>query len=266
MSTAKPVTFVVSVNDMGILENNFLASPCFRLPHFHQILLQRGFSSAAGAYNDAIDRSENDLIVFAHQDILFLETWLDDLQRALDYLDEADPNWGVLGCMGGTADGGSRGLVYSHGLGMIGRPLAQPAPVQTLDEIVLVIRKSSGLRFDTRLRHFHFYGAEICLSAAKVGMKSYVIPSFCIHNTQLNLILPREFYRSYWELKRIWKEFLPIQTTCIRMTRFNLPLYQRRVREFYLAHFGRKQVVTRRLNDVSGLLESLQAVRNELIP
>ena len=86
-----------------------MVSPCLRRPHGHQILVQQGFASAASAYNDAIDRSVNDLIVFAHQDIIFPEGWLEQLARALEFLGERDPNWGVLGCFGRSADGASHG-------------------------------------------------------------------------------------------------------------------------------------------------------------
>ena len=66
--------------------------------------------------------------------------------------------------------------------------------VQTLDEIVLILKKSSGLRFDDSLPHFHFYGTDICLRAAQRGMRSYAISAFCVHNTHQTLVLPEEFY------------------------------------------------------------------------
>ena len=56
----------------------------------------------AEAYNDAIDKAQNDLIIFAHQDVIFPEQWLPHLERVLQYLEENDPQWGVLGCYGKT--------------------------------------------------------------------------------------------------------------------------------------------------------------------
>jgi hypothetical protein len=138
----------------------------------------------------------------------------------------------------------------------------QPEPVQTLDEIVLIIRKSSGLRFDDQLPHFHLYGADICLRAAKMGRKSYAIPAFCIHNTQQNLILPREFYQCCMHIKRVWKDALPIQTTCMRLTRFNAPLYRRKLWEVYLRIRG-KQVGGTRTQDVQGLLRDFGATSSD---
>jgi glycosyltransferase involved in cell wall biosynthesis len=263
VSSTGKITFAVAVNNRALFENNFLASPCFPGPHQHQILVQEGFNSASKAYNDAIEKSLNDLIIFCHQDILLPENWLLQLDRALDYLQTTDPGWGVLGPYGKTQDGRGWGHVYSSGRNVIGEPLRQPVPVQTLDEIVLILRKSSGLRFDDHLPHFHFYGADICLRAAKMGMKSYAISAFCIHNTHQPLVLPREFYECCKHFKRAWKAYLPIQTTCIRITRFNLPLHTRRLREVYLRYIRRKLFGGTRTRDPQELLEELaETARN----
>jgi len=242
------ITFVVAVNNREVLENNFLASPCLQAPHEHQILVQENFPAAAKAYNDAIGKSVNDLIVFCHQDILLPSSWMGQLEQALLCLEKKDPLWGVLGCYGRTADGRGRkgwGHVYSPGRGIVGEPLEHPVPVQTLDELALILRKSSGLRFDENLPHFHFYGTDICLTAATRGMKCYSIPAWCIHNTQLYLTYPREFYECYRHIRRKWRKHLPIQTSCVRITRLGLPVHKLRLREIYLRCSGRQVPVTR---------------------
>jgi hypothetical protein len=91
MSARNRITFVIAVNNRELFEHNFLASPCLGRLQGHQILVQESFSSAAKAYNDAIDRAANDLIVFCHQDIVLPEAWISQLQRALDDLAVADP-------------------------------------------------------------------------------------------------------------------------------------------------------------------------------
>jgi hypothetical protein len=231
MKGIQPLTFAVATNSREMLEKNLLASPIFRGGHPHQILVQEGFTSAAAAYNDAIERSANDLMVFLHQDMYLAESWLVDLQKTLEKLNADEPNWGVLGCSGQSHDNRNRGYIYSHGLGIIGEPFEQPALVQTLDEIVLIFRKSSGLRFDPAFPSFHMYGADICLTAASRGMNSYAIPAFCIHNTQWGPVLPKEFYECYRILKRKWKDSLPVYTTCIEVTGLALPMYRRRLKE-----------------------------------
>ena len=251
---AKPITFVTATNDRAILESNFLASPCLAPGSPHQVLIQEGFPSASLAYNDAIDQSVNDLIVFAHQDILFGTRWVEDLRRALDHLERTDPNWGVLGCYGETLDDHGRGYILSSAQGILGKPFEQPEPVQTLDEIVLILRKSSGMRFDENLPHFHFYGTDICMEAAQRGQTAYAIPAFCVHNTSQQFALPAEFYDCYAYIRRKWAKRLPIQTTVIRITQSDIPMYRRRVKEFYLRRLRRRTAGASRVADGKALL------------
>jgi hypothetical protein len=256
-------TFVTATNNDEILRNNFLASPCLLGTNDHEIIVQRGFSSAADAYNDAIARSRNDLIVFAHQDIIFPKSWLSDLDRALHFLKKSDPGWGVLGCYGETLNDNGYGYVYSPGRGVLGKPLDSPALVQTLDEIVLIIRKSSGLKFDQELPHFHFYGADICMAAREKGMNSYAISALCIHNSQQNLVLPEEFFEGWKYIRQRWEKFLPIRTTCARVTRSNLHLYRRRLHDFYLRNIRRKEIGATRVEDGRELLAEIERLRPE---
>ena len=258
---SRRITLVAAVNSREILEKNLLASPCLQSPHPHQILVQEGFSSASKAYNDAIGKSRNDLIVFAHQDIILPNLWLDDLEKALAHLEASDPNWGVLGCYGETLENGGRGYIYSSGRGILGKPFELPAPINTLDEIVLILRKSSGLRFDDTLPSFHMYGADICMAAAKRGLRNYAISAFCIHNTVFNLVLPKEFYDCYKHVQRSRKEFLPIQTTCVRITRFGMPMYKRMLQEFYLRHIRHKRIEAGRESDARQLLEMVSTAQ-----
>lgn len=259
MSTSRPITFVVSMNNREIFESNFLTSPCLRVPHNHQIIVQENFSSASKAYNDAINRSVNDLIIFAHQDIMLPESWLMDLAHALDRLQKIDLRWGVLGCYGVTAKPKAHGHIYYFGV--LGEAFQDPAPVQTLDEIVLILRKSSGLRFDENLPNFHMYGADICMTAAQQGLKSYAISAFCIHNSQQNLVLPKEFYDCCKYFRKKWRACLPVQTTCVRITKFSFPLYNRKLREAYLQYIVRKTVGGRRVRNPQELIKQLEVSR-----
>jgi hypothetical protein len=254
------ITFVAAVNNKEILQNNLLESPCLRMPRRHQLLVQENYRSASLAYNDAIEKSQNDLIAFVHQDIILPEHWMSDLERALGYLEEDDPKWGVIGSYGETRDDNGRGYIYSSGLGIMGRSFLRPAQVQTLDEIVLILRKSSGLRFDERLPNFHMYGTDICMAAEDSGRKNYAISAFCIHNTSPSLILGRDFYESYRYVKHKWKQRLPIQTTCVRISRFDRHMYRRRIGEFYVRYINRKSFGGSRSSNVKQLLRDVNTM------
>jgi len=262
MLTAEPITFVVPVPRRGeILENNFLSSPCLRETVGHQVLIQENFTSAGRAFNDAIHQSVNDLLVFVHHDVLLPRSWTSQLGGALAHLEHTDANWGVLGCWGATRDGQCWGYIYSNGLGVVGKRFDQPMGVQTLDEIVLVLRKSSGLRFDEHLPGFHFQGSDICLAAARNNLKSYAISAFCIHNNSQYLIFPKEFYESYQYFRRKWKTDLPIQTPCIRVTKTEFPMYARRLREIYLRYIRHKEFDGVRSRDVNALVGKVEMMR-----
>jgi len=139
------VTFVVSKSgNPSVYQKNFAASPCLEGIRADRIVAQEGFLSASIAYNDAIDKAKTDLIVFAHQDVYFPREWLADLDRSLKLLEKSDPNWGVLGCSGVTNRGLLAGYLYSVGLGILGSPFVQPIAVSTLDEFILILRKSSN--------------------------------------------------------------------------------------------------------------------------
>jgi hypothetical protein len=261
---SQPLTFAVATYGAGdLLKQNFEASPCFSGAHDHEFLIQRDYPSAASAYNHAIDEASNELIVFAHQDMIFPAEWLSDLARALHSLEALDPEWGVLGCYGVAADGTGHGFIYSPGPGVIGRPAALPVRIQTLDEIVLIIRKSSGLRFDSNLPHFHLYGTDLCLRAAQWGLSSYALSAYCIHNADQYCVLPPEFYECYRYIQKSWCDALPIHTSCLTITESSLTLYRRRLREAWV-QIRRKGFIAPRTSDVDGLIAAATEASRQL--
>jgi len=163
-------------------------------------------------------------------------------------LDQTDPHWGVLGCSGINNRGLWAAYLYSTGLGIIGKPFNRPVAIDTLDEFILILRKSSGLRFDPSLPHFHFYGTDICMSARKKGKICYAISVFSVHNTSYGPLSP-EFYRCYWHVKKKWREFLPIQTPCIRITRWNGYMIFGRFKHLCFTLLGRDMRPLPRLED-----------------
>jgi hypothetical protein len=249
------VTFVVSKSgDPSLFQRNFAASPCLKGIGPDRIIVQEGFASAAIAYNEAIEKAQTDLIVFAHQDVYFPAEWLTDLNRSLTALENSDPNWGVLGCSGVSYRDRRAGYVHSVGLGMLGEPFEQPTPIDTLDECILILRKSSGLRFDPTLPYFHFYGTDICMSAREQKRVCYAISAFSVHNTSYGHLAP-EFYKCYWHVKKRWRKYLPIQTTCIKVTRWNGELIYRRLKFIGLSLLRRNMKPVPRLQDPRSVLQ-----------
>ncbi len=225
MDKLKRWTLVSASNNDTVLRENLLASP--DIDAACQVIIQRGYRSASHAYNDAIRGAKEEVIVFAHQDVYFPEGWLDNLSRALDQLSAFDPNWGVLGVFGMTQSSSPepQGYCYSTGLErVLGEAFEKPKEAQSLDEVVLVVRRSAGLAFDEALPGFHFYGTDICMEARLRGMHNYIASAFCIHNTNGIRQLPLAFWRSYFYMRRKWRRFLPITTCCATISRSYLPL------------------------------------------
>lgn len=227
--TAAKFSFVVAVNDRDILNRNLLASSCVR-DNAHQLIIQEGYASAAQAYNEALLRCENEIVIFVHQDVFFPPDWETDMASALDWLQFNNPRWGVVGCWGISHNDEKYGHLYTPGEGVIGRPMRMPQRVRVLDEVVLAIRKSSGLCFGEDIPGFHFYGGDICLTAEQREMDCYAISAFCVHNSRQYFDYPKDFYVSYRQMKRKWRSVLPIQTSCIRISKLDRDIWKRRAK------------------------------------
>ena len=248
-------TLVAAVNNRRMLQENLLASPGVVGQESLEFLSREGFTSASLAYNSAIDDASADILVFVHQDIYLPAGWFPRIHHAIQTLEAAGVRWGVLGAFG-SRKGASGGLgrVFTNGMGLHGNAINSPEPVETLDEIVLILRKSSGLRFDPDLPHFHMYGVDICLSARQAGLTNFAIPAFCVHNTHQILDLPSEFYLCYRFIKRKWSRYLPIFASCMTVTRFDGELRRKQLEEGFARVFRRSRKPLQRVADPRSLL------------
>src|SRR4051794_37329697 len=194
-------TVIAAVNNQEVLRSCLLSSP--EISSASEVILQTGFTSAAGAYNAGIEKAKTDLLVFVHQDVYLPEGWVASVEKALEVLSKKDPQWGVLGVWGVKRSGEGVGYLYCAGLmRKLGQAFDDAPEVRSLDEVVLIIRKSSGLRFDESLPGFHMYGTDICLEAKRQGMKCHAISAFCVHNTNGYKMLPVQFWQSYFLMRR----------------------------------------------------------------
>jgi len=239
-STQVNWTLVAAVNSESVLRNNLLRNDEARFAE--EIVVVRDAPSASVAYNYGIRHAKVDVVVFAHQDVFLPTGWSKNFRRCIGQLNDIDPNWGVAGVYGLTNTGMGAGFVYSTGLErFVGRPFSRPVPVRTLDELLLILRRSSGLRFDDELPGFHLYGTDICLKAEANGMKNYVIPCFVLHNSNGLKNLPLKFWYSYWWLRRKWKHQLPIFTPCTKITKWCGPIIRSLMRRAFLYTYSSKE-------------------------
>jgi glycosyltransferase involved in cell wall biosynthesis len=219
-------SIIAAVNDEDVLRSCLLRSP--DLEAGVDLIIERGHASAAAAYNAAIEKAKADLLIFVHQDMYMPPGWLAQLERALQKLEMQDHNWGIVGvwgpARGPSGSGPNVGHIYWTGIGVpAGKAFDGSIEVETLDEVILIFRKSAGFRFDPKLPGFHMYGADICLEAEKRGHKNYAVSALCIHNTNSYVLFPWAFWKSYWFVRRKWRSRLPIKTSCIEITRWGWP-------------------------------------------
>jgi hypothetical protein len=222
-------------NDQATLVRNLQASPDIAEGRVELSVIW-GARGASVAYRDAIESAHADILVFAHQDVYFPEGWFSQLMLTCRRLRSVDPCWAVAGLCGMTSEGEFVGHLWDAGLGTLcGGPLDGPRKVTSLDEVVLIVRRASGIAFDPALPSFHLYGTDIVLEAQRAGMKSYAIDLPVIHNSKAGVRLDGAYIAAYRFMIHKWRPLLPLPTVIVQLTRNPWPLLLRRLRLRYKA-------------------------------
>jgi len=226
---------VVATNCKETLESNLCSSP--GLNSNARMLPQTGFESASIAYNTGLKCAESNFVIFAHQDVYFPPGWFDKLRRKLAALESRHPNWAVVGTYGVSTNGERCGHVYTNGLGKkLGSAFEAPVSAQSIDELLIILKRSSGLSFDENLPGFHLYGTDICQAAIEQGLGAYITDLFCIHNSRSIAYLGPDFWQSCAYIRSKWKDRLPIVTPCTVIKRsdfYPLKILAHRLRGFF---------------------------------
>ena len=207
----------------GLLEANLLASPCLDAGSPSEVIVVKGCPSAADGLNLAFERAQREWIACVHQDVFLPRGW-DRL--VTEQLKEAERRFGPIGVAGVYGVGeaiitddprqplGAERIGWVNDRGRVLRDGPElPARVATLDEIVLVMRRNSGLRFDPELG-FHLYGADICLQAREQGLAVVALAAPCDHNSR-SVGLPEAFFASAEVFARKCSHRLPVATSCV---------------------------------------------------
>lgn len=214
---------VSAVNDEEILANNLASSPMIDelgIP----IIAQRGYKLATRALNDGLDKADADIVIFAHQDVYFPKGWEKKLFATITSLESAGKTWGVLGVIGADKDDNLLGGVWATGLNRkIVSEFVSPAPAATFDEVVIILRKNSGLRFDPDLPSFHLYATDIVLSSLQAGLGAYVFDAPVIHNSLWCKKFGRSYMEAYRYMQRKWWTQLPAHTLVVPITQTKWP-------------------------------------------
>jgi SAM-dependent methyltransferase len=213
---AEPVTLVCCLSDEAVAADNLLRSPDLDGPDAPELLLVRGCRSAADGLGEGLRRAGTDLVVGVHQDVYLPRGWVRRFARRVREAERVVGPVGVVGVYG--AVGGPQptrvGRVFDRNR-LLAEPTPLPAPVETVDEVVVAVRKSAGVVFDPALG-FHLYAADACAAARDRGLAAVVVDAVCFHNS-LTQDVPDAFYVSAAALARKWTGRLPVTTPTARI-------------------------------------------------
>jgi hypothetical protein len=222
------ITIVCASHSDEILNANLARSPMIA-EGVVPLHLERGAKSAGLAYNHAIDNTTSDLLVFAHHDVYLPRGWEKLLAGRIAELEQHDPNWALYSPFGVGLDHSHIGPVWSSSIGLIvGRVPTKPAEVQSFDEMVIILRRSSGLRFDETLPGWHMYGTDIVTQARAAGLHAYAGALPTIHNDRYHDHLREDYKECYQAMRHKWFERLPLRTPIIKISKSGLHLYKNR--------------------------------------
>ena len=140
------------------------------------------------------------LWMIVHPDVELAEDYLGNLTREVIKLSEIDPDYGVIGVMGVRLQDGDKWCV-GHLWDRVyeaGAPLSGPCIVDTLDEVLIVMRGDWPLKLDESLGTYHLWASELCLRERKYGRKNYVLPGMYIkHHSTAPHTTPDDAYFYY---------------------------------------------------------------------
>ncbi|NBB99167.1 MAG: hypothetical protein GVY34_13540 [Alphaproteobacteria bacterium] len=228
--SAPSIAFVCASNDPRILAENLMRSPAIESGDYPLEVVENA-PSAAQAYNTGLDRTEAEIVVFLHHDVYLPLGWDALLCQRIAEVEATDPDWALLGAFGIAMNSRGFGPVWSSSIGFIAglMPMA-PVPVQSFDELLIVMRRGAGLRFDEGLNGWHMYGTDIVCQARDKGLGAYAVALPLIHNDGYKETLDHHFEAAFRHMARKWPGMLPLKTPVIKITRSARDLYKWRWR------------------------------------
>jgi hypothetical protein len=224
------IAVAAAVNDRAILANCLARSPDIASGTL-TLKTYEGFATAGIAYNQALDECEAPWLLFAHQDVYLPSGFAVRITQALETLSATAPDWAVAGVVGGTDGGAVIGKVWCSGNSrLIEGAAALPAQAETLDELIIIIRRDSGLHFDEKLPSFHLYAADIILTAQAAERSIWVVDAPVVHHSRPVVNLGGGYAQAWNYMRRKWRAQLPIPNLVCPITQSRLTLWEKDLR------------------------------------
>lgn len=206
LETSQITVLTIRYWPRNLLENNLLSY----LPEEVELITldnenNKRFTSASEALNYGIKKARNDIVICAHEDLIFRKEWFETFITQECRLKD----WGVLGIVGRGFDTHIEwGTNYDV-----------PFKVNTLDECCIILNRKNDIWFDEKtFTGWHCYGVDFCLQAYNKGLGVYVVNGPATHTKRGGDYLHsndwHEKLKSSQELLREkWKDSFPIIAT-----------------------------------------------------
>lgn len=205
-------SIITNREEYALMRNSFIANG-FEAEYLVAENIDANKFDAYTALNCFLQQAKGEYIIVVHQDVRCIESAA-NLEKILSDLNVKDPRWAVCGNAG--ASGYKKMFYYLNDNGRERLDKNLPARVYSLDENLLIIKKSANLTVSADVNSFHFYGTDVCIIADLLGYSCYVVPFLVKHLSSGNLsALFKEkpfFVRKYGNKLR--SRF--IQTTCTK--------------------------------------------------
>jgi Sulfotransferase family len=181
---ARPVSFVV-VHFSDDYFHNILGSEAVQDPLNQLITIDNRqnlfFDNLAQAVNTGLERAVHELIAVVHEDVLLPPGWQQQLEASLVDLERIDKEWGLLGSAGWGLDGQFEGHCsdpHTYANTLTTRSFRG---VARIDEQLMILRRSSGIRLDPDLPGIHYLGLDLPATLRRRGLNTYVVNAPTIH-------------------------------------------------------------------------------------
>jgi hypothetical protein len=184
-----PISFV-TIHFSNDLEHNLLRSECVQEPFNQLVVVDNRFNifheNLGRAVNSGMEQAIHDLVAVIHEDVLLPKHWQEHFSRSIDALESSGRKWGLLGSVGWIENPTTRAVEL---VGHWSDPYRYQntlkndcyKKVERIDEQIMVLRRSSGVRLDPNLPTIHNIGKDMPLNMAQKGLSTYVINAPTIH-------------------------------------------------------------------------------------
>lgn len=234
-----------AVNDGEVLASNLLTSSLLSDGDVQHLFVESA-QSASEAYNTVLRKAISPYIILAHQDVYLPGEFKTQLSAAICAVEETSKDWAVLGVVGIDSSYTLRGRVWSNGLQReVGTRVERLTAVESIDELLIIIRRDSGLCFDEGLPGFHLYGTDIVLTALESGLSAYVFDGPVIHNSLPVRCLKSDYKAAYCYMQQKWRHRLPLKSLVTPITRTLWPLRFQQMRALKRKVSGSQYVMQR---------------------